>query len=270
MLTYRWRQLKNFGLSVKCPICRSFLSGYVKHGQHFEVLHIRNVVGGIALKDRCPVCYGISRTRLIAMYLEPLLNAASSPLKILHFAPELGLANWIRQYLAVRYTACDATPFAYQEIPNVLHVSLPYLPFADNSFDVIVCSHVLEHVTDDRAAMREIFRILDAKGTALFMVPEATDGLGTDEEPSLLDPDTRERRFGQNDHVRLYGRDDFVDRLSSAGFDTCAFHPFEEFPNKALSMHLNPQEILRVAIRPRQDSAALSRHFLDEDQRRSE
>jgi SAM-dependent methyltransferase len=247
MLAYRWRKLKHFGLAVQCSICRSYLKGFIKHGQDFEILKLRQVVGGIALSDYCPICYGASRTRLIHLYLKNRLRYNCKTLRILHFAPELGLANWLDSRSQVVYIPCDPNPLNFNEIRNIREISLPDTSFAANSFDIVVCSHVLEHVIDDRAAMREIFRILDYGGVALFMVPEATDGLGTDEDISLENRQEREKRFGQNDHVRLYERNDFTNRLLAAGFQVAEFDPYSENQNIGPSIILNPCEILRIS-----------------------
>jgi hypothetical protein len=72
------------------------------------------------------------------------------------------------------------------------------------------------------------------------------DGGGTDEDPTIADPDERNRRFGQWDHVRLYGKDDFLARLSEAGFEVSTFSPFEAMPAEAKRLHLNPSEILPI------------------------
>lgn len=85
----------------------------------------------------------------------------------------------------------------------------------DDSFDVVYCSHVLEHVPDDRKAMREFYRVLKPSGWAIFMIPITVDK--TVEDPTITDPQERLRLFGQDDHVRRYGPD-FVDRLQEAGF----------------------------------------------------
>lgn len=91
------------------------------------------------------------------------------------------------------------------------------IPFPDNSFDAVFCSHVMEHIPDDRKAIIEFFRVLKTNGWAIFMVPIRMDRL-TDEDLEVTDPKERERRFGQQDHVRYYGWD-FEERLKEAGFN---------------------------------------------------
>ena len=97
----------------------------------------------------------------------------------------------------------------------MLRLDLTRIPFPDASFDVVLCSHVLEHVPADRQAMRELRRVLAPDGWALLLVPM---GKGpTREDPSIVEPAARERAFGQWDHVRMYGPD-FADRLREVGF----------------------------------------------------
>jgi ubiquinone/menaquinone biosynthesis C-methylase UbiE len=92
------------------------------------------------------------------------------------------------------------------------------IQYPDESFDVIYCSHVLEHVPEDRQALREFYRVLRRGGWAVLLVPITADR--TCEDPSAVDPSERKRVFGQEDHVRRYGPE-FRDRLCEAGFDVC-------------------------------------------------
>jgi ubiquinone/menaquinone biosynthesis C-methylase UbiE len=92
------------------------------------------------------------------------------------------------------------------------------MKIADNSFDVVFCNHVLEHVPDDLKAMREIYRVLKPGGMAIMQVPMNPDLKETFEDPSITDPKERHRLFGQYDHVRMYGAD-YHDRLKAAGFE---------------------------------------------------
>jgi ubiquinone/menaquinone biosynthesis C-methylase UbiE len=103
------------------------------------------------------------------------------------------------------------------------------IPFPENSFDVIYCSHVLEHVPDDRKAMREFLRILRIGGWALLQVP--ITGTRTFEDPSITDPYERRRLFGQEDHVRRYGPD-YKNRLEEAGFKVTSYRASDLIENE--------------------------------------
>ena len=119
------------------------------------------------------------------------------------------------------------------------------LVFRDGTFDFVICSHVLEHVDDDRAAMREIRRVLRPDGTALIMVPILSPGGRTFEDATITTPEGRERAFGQTDHVRRYGGD-FPDRAREAGLEVEAFRPLERWGSAAERYALFPDEVLFV------------------------
>ena len=90
--------------------------------------------------------------------------------------------------------------------------------YADNSVDFFMCSHILEHVPDDRAAMRELCRILKPGGCGIVMVPLVEGVADTQEDPSINTPALRWKHYAQDDHLRLYGGRDLVARLTAAGF----------------------------------------------------
>ena len=130
---------------------------------------------------------------------------------ILHIAPEAALRRRL-EGVAGCYVSGDLTG-AFGDI----RIDITDLPFADESFDTIVCNHVLEHVPDDRRAMHELRRVLRRTGWGLLLVPDVVDAR-TVEDSSITDPAERLRRYGQHDHVRRYGLD-YLDRLETAGFE---------------------------------------------------
>ena len=98
----------------------------------------------------------------------------------------------------------------------------------------MICSHVLEHVDDDAAAMRELCRITSACGWCMIMVPLDLSRAQTYEDPSIDTPQARERAYWQHDHVRLYGAD-VGERLTAAGFLVEQISPAEEFGPQAMT-----------------------------------
>jgi SAM-dependent methyltransferase len=199
-----WAQAQYFGFTRYCPICRSHLRSFKPFGL---------VPRTDAL---CPVCGSLERHRLIWLFFKRETNLFDrSPKKMLHFAPEKEFDAILRKTPALDYLTADlADPRA------MVRMDIADIQYPDNSFDVIYCSHVLEHVPDDRKAMRQLNRVLKSTGWAVFVVPIKVEK--TIEDPSITDPADRERLFGQHDHLRRYGPD-FVGRLVEAGFDVTTF-----------------------------------------------
>lgn len=186
------------GSAVKCPLCGG-------RYRHFKAAWNR----GNAL---CWRCGSHERHRAMWLYLSSrpeLLEGAGS---LLHFAPEWCLERRLRQVANLRYVTTDLDP-ALGELP----LDITALDLPDESFGAILCSHVLEHVPDDAAAMRELYRVLAPGGWALVMVPLDHGRATTFEDPTIVTPEAREAAYWQSDHVRLYAPD-IADRLRAAGF----------------------------------------------------
>lgn len=253
-IRFELRRTFHRGSGTRCVLCGTEVRSFKDHGGGAEVLDRRRVVGGMRREaDRCPVCHACDRTRMIMLYLEQFADLGGATRDILHVAPDLGLYLWLKRNPDISYTGSDIDAGRYRHIEEFREADLTAAPFATGSFDLVICSHVLEHVPDDAAALREIFRILRPGGRALLLVPFALDGDGTDEDPTLHDPAERDRRFGQWDHVRLYDRADFLDRMRQAGFTATLFEPFETCRTEAERLHLNPLETLPVGCKPNPD-----------------
>jgi SAM-dependent methyltransferase len=245
------RKAAFYGSEKTCPLCTSRIRGFAAHGGGAEVLDRRQVVGGMRrTEDRCPVCHGADRTRMMMLYLETEAGVGRRPLRILHVAPDFGLYLWLRRQPEVRYQGTDLDAARYRHIDAMQSADITAMPFADGSFELIICSHVLEHVPDDAAAFAELYRILAPGGRALLLTPFALDGRGTDEAPALRDAAEQDRRFGQWDHVRIYDREDFLARMRRAGFQAALYDPFAAAPARAAALHLNPLELLPVGQKP--------------------
>ena len=159
----------------------------------------------------CPGCGSAARHRLMWLFLEKRFEAFGKKLKVLHIAPWSGLQKKFKELNNWEYTTADLSA------PNVdIHVDLTNLNFDNESFDMVICSHILEHIPDDVKAMSEIFRILTLGGHAYIQVPYSNSRM-TIEDFSVVDPLGRMRLFGQADHVRKYGAD-LKERLDSVGF----------------------------------------------------
>jgi SAM-dependent methyltransferase len=160
----------------------------------------------------CPGCGSNDRHRLLWMYLQEKTDFFTANHRVLHFAPE--------DFLQERLTALSNLDYRSADLRSPLamdRVDIAALPYDEAAFDVVLCCHVLEHVPDDRKAMREIHRVLRPGGWAILQVPFQSKREHTYEDPAITDPAQRRRAFGQEDHLRIYGQD-YGPRLREAGF----------------------------------------------------
>jgi hypothetical protein len=217
------------GDAVLCPVCGSRFDRFKDDWNRADAL--------------CWRCGSHERHRAQWLLLEnrpELLAQASS---LLHFAPEWALRRRLQTLQRPRRLQIDSgnggrRPFRYVTTdlndPDVdVQLDITKLDLPDASFDAAICSHVLEHVDDDRAAMRELRRITAPGGWCLVMVPLDVSRGTTYEDPTIVDPQARQQAFWQFDHVRLYAPD-IGDRLGEAGFDVERIRPREEFGDEQM------------------------------------
>jgi SAM-dependent methyltransferase len=217
-------------------------------GQDLPVLRELEVVGGGRLEhDVCPVCFSSSRTRLVHCYLarDSELRAGRELTRVLHFAPERGIAQWLLRLQLVHYVAADLAPDRF-EYTSSTKLDVTRIEFPDAEFDLVICNHVLEHVPDDGLAMREICRVLKPGGRAILQVPISAMLTTTFEDPAIIDPRDRERVFGQWNHVRVYGPD-YTERLCQAGFSVDIVDPVQRWGiDTVVRLRLNAREKLFI------------------------
>lgn len=158
----------------------------------------------------CPCCGSLERHRLLWLFLQEH-RLLSGRRRMLHVAPEPALAQHFRRVPGLTYVTGDL--FKRERV----RFDITALPFLDGCFDAVVCSHVLEHIPDDRQAMRELRRVLAPNGWAMLQSPINGRLEVTFEDPTVTSPEDRFRLFGQHDHVRWYGRD-YANRLREGGF----------------------------------------------------
>jgi SAM-dependent methyltransferase len=160
----------------------------------------------------CPACGSAERHRLLWLFLRRELELPHTRARVLHVAPEPAIGARLRAAPDIDYVSTDLNG----SIADV-QADLTRLPFEDAAFDVVICNHVLEHIPDDVAAMRELRRVLSERGVALLQHPIDAGRARTLEDWTADTPAAREETFFQHDHVRIYGRD-FAERLRTAGF----------------------------------------------------
>lgn len=199
----------------------------------------------------CPWCQASDRDRLIAWCFSEHLTHVTpgTPFAMLDFAPAASLSRFFRRALSassVNWTYRSADLFAHgvDDKVDIMDMSI----YRDGQWDLFVCSHVLEHVPDDRRALAELRRVTRNNGRGFLLVPIVIGLTGIDEDPSVVDIGERWRRFGQDDHVRLYSREGFIERIQEAGFEC------QRFPDASLTatamldrLGLSPTSCLYVA-----------------------
>jgi len=180
-----------------CPVCESSVKAFKPFGSPIRV------------DAMCPICGSLERHRLLWLYFTNETGLFDPPLKkMLHIAPEPCFSYRFADNANIDYISADLAGHAMIKM-DVTDIHSP-----DGTYDVIYCSHVLEHVLDDRKAMSEFARVLKPGGWAVLQVPIRSDM--TYEDPNVTDPSERERLFGQSDHVRVYGTD-YRERLEESG-----------------------------------------------------
>lgn len=187
------------GDAVWCPVCeRGFRSFVPFHGREAAA---------------CPGCRSLERHRLMWLFFQRGTDLLTAQTKVLHVAPERHLQDRLRSMPTIDYLSGDLLGRDAKVKIDVTAIDLP-----DESFDVVLCSHVLEHVTDDSAAMRELLRVTRPGGWAVLDAPVDENRAQTYEDWAVTDPRGREAHFGQRDHVRVYGRN-YPDLLRAAGWE---------------------------------------------------
>ncbi len=204
-----------FGLE---PVMRSIYSvPFRGQGYHCSICKT-NLKKWISIHDGadnlCPACGSIARTRLMTTLLfEKTFELEKQSWSLLHFSPSRPLKRLLRKYPKLDYVTTD-----YESQYEDCNYDITAIPEPENRFDLIICFHVLEHIPDDRKAMEELFRIVKPGGTVLLQTPFQKGP--TYEDPTITSKTDREKHFGQDDHVRIYGLDDFIVRLEDVGFKT--------------------------------------------------
>lgn len=184
-----------------------------------------------------PSTLSLERHRLLWLYLQRETDffTATEKKNVLHFAPEQEFYKRFKKQANIHYTTTDLlSPLAD------IKADICNLPFEDNTYDIIFCNHVLEHIPDDTKAMQELYRVLKPGGMGIFQIPQDLNRAATFTDDSITDPKERAKIFGQYDHVRVYGRD-YFDQLRRIGFTVIE----ENYTQK-----LTPEEVERYCLAP--------------------
>ena len=226
------------GKGKQCPLCgcqrRKFLPyGYVTSREN-------------AL---CPNCLSLERHRLLWLWLvreSDIGRGAMALPKMLHIAPEVALMRKFKKMYAStpdRYVTADLeSPLAD------MHFDVQQIPLEAESFDAIICNHIMEHVEDDGKALRELYRIMRRGGWGVILSPVDLEREKTFEDDTITDPAERTRIFGQYDHRRIYGRD-YAARLREAGFEVYDIDYKNELSKAEQELYALPADHLYIVCK---------------------
>ncbi len=211
------------GNACACPVCgaqlsrfkpiwKSFLRNAERAGLIYPLAAFETL--NIAAYS-CPACDASDRERLYALYFDRLAAGPDGSVRrrLVEFAPSPALQAKLKSCAFVDYRSADLFRRNVDD-----RIDIAAMRYPDASFDIAICSHVLEHIREDRKAMRELYRILRPGGFGIVMVPLVVGVEATQENPAIDTPELRWRHYADGDHLRLYGRADFLDRLREAGF----------------------------------------------------
>lgn len=224
---YRAAYRKYRGSGFECNYCGAIYQQFVPEYPGADIEHAINdgkVIAGFGENVYCPNCLSKNRERLVKDVMDHYIGGSNKD--ILHFSPERHLYKYLKN--RSRVTTIDIEPGFYKTIDSsILQGDATRLGFADNSFDVIIANHILEHIPDDATAMKEMFRVLRNDGVAVLQAPWSRTLPTTIEDRSIADPEKQARLYGQKDHVRIYTLKDYVNRLTAAGFTVKVIDPQE-------------------------------------------
>ena len=254
MLIRIWKALKSLRLGrYTCSVCNHRIHDfqplpeyYHENAAKYGCEHSFDDAETLNYKQySCPSCGVSDRDRLYALFISRyLLENNISKMTMLEIAPSKALSAFTKKTGRINLRTADLN---MQDVDDKIDIT-NMQNYADSSFDSFICSHVLEHVADDRKALSELYRILKPGGWGILMVPIKLGIDEIDEDPTLEDEGERWRRFGQHDHVRRYSKKGFLERVESAGFRVCQYGR-EYFGAEVFQKNaINEKSILYIVI----------------------
>jgi len=202
------------GNKVECTVCGKRYRLFLPYGR---VKTRKNAL--------CPNCLSLERHRLMWLYLKDKTDFFDKEIRLLHIAPEWCFLKPFSQLKNVDYITADLeSPWAK------VKMDVHNIPFEENSFDVIIANHLMEHVNDDIKALQEIYRVMKPGGWGIILSPININRDITYEDPSITSPAEREKHFGQSDHVREFGLD-YPRRLEKGGFNVVVEDFISDLPS---------------------------------------
>jgi len=243
-----WK-LQHPGNDFYCPYCKNEYGKLIPYINPYEISAKADIISGQSISAyACPHCLSNDRERALYFFINKKDDFLSNK-KILHFAPEKNLYSFLSSANSAEYVCADLDPKNYAHLSNEIEkIDITDIAYPDESFDIVICNHVLEHIPDDIRAMKEIFRVLKKSGTAILMVPIGAKLDDTYEDPTKTTEEERSVSFGQYDHVRIYAEKNYIERLRSSGFQVDA-HALDIDAEKTAKYGLNSREKIYLGFK---------------------
>ena len=244
ILNYITRTILTRASTFIKPIIRLYLSGN-RYTDPIDGRSFRSFIpygyNNVRKNALSPSTYSLERHRMLWLYLKNETDIFTKKIRLLHFAPEPAFYKIFKNCNTISYDTIDLnSPLAE------IKADICNLPIENDTYDYILCNHVLEHIDDDIKAMSELYRVLKKGGIGIFQIPIDVERKKTFEDPSITSPKQRNKIFGQYDHVRIYGMD-YFDRLKSVGFSVNQIYYGEKLSEEEIFKYcLSKNEIIPV------------------------
>ena len=233
-------------MAGECNVCGCRFDNFIPGGVKTDSFAKYHVIGGGFRENyKCPFCDAIDRERFLHYVMKVRLNISEASGRVLHFAPEACIKQLIQSNAKIDYYTGDIVPKKAMHITDITDMQR----YGDEAFDYVICNHVMEHILDEKRAMTEIKRVLKRGGKLIFSVPVCMDIDVTYEDETITEPEERLVKYGQKDHVRLYGRD-FLERFKSYGLKITKHTPKDSFSSDEIERFgLIEDDVIMVAVK---------------------
>lgn len=244
------------GSKFLCPVCNTGLKyfdcisyDYIKQLEDnafafpFFMLETSTIA-----QHGCPCCKATDRDRLYVLYINKMLNGnkVDNKLKIIDFAPQHGLSRFLKKNEKLDYRSADLYMSGVDDKVDITDMRI----YKDDSIDMFICSHILEHIEDDIKAIRELYRILKPGGWGIAMVPIMLSLEENYEDSSIITENERWKYYMQNDHVRLYSKKGFISNLEKGGFTVKQYDSSFFGVNEFIRHGIQERSVLYVVGKP--------------------
>ncbi len=250
MRPYLIDNLVDIFYKFRCNYCGKRSNKLDYDGINQPVIHKLKIIGAGRRKCKCIHCGVNDRSRLELFYLrtQTRLLDTNTKYRVLMIAPEYHLYEVLNGRSNLRVDTGDINPKRY-EFADTVYSDLTSLQYEDQTFDWVICNHVLEHIPNDAKAMSEVYRVLKEGGRAMLQVPISLELASTYQNDDITTPEERLVHYGQEDHTRVYGQD-YSDKLITTGFVLRMFDPSESISkNVRRRLKINVEEKLYIVER---------------------